>query len=66
MLEYQTQFLKKLKAFGPYLVEFHDDGFIEEKRYFSDCVVNGFNKKLVILITHNENTFLANDNQYQA
>lgn len=58
MVEYQVQFLKKLETLGPYLVEFRDDGSIKEKVY---CTVNGSNKRLVILITHDESTFSAND-----
>ena len=42
-------------------MEFRDDGSMEEKVYPSDCAVNGLNKRPVILITHDESTFLANN-----
>lgn len=57
---YQAQFLKKLKAFGLYLVKFCDNSFIKEKVYPLDCAVNGFNKRPVIFITHDKSTFLVN------
>ena len=31
------------------------------KEYLKDCVVDGPNKQLVIMITHNKSMFLAND-----
>ena len=34
--------------------------------YPLDCAVGGLNKRPVILITHDENTFLANDSRHQA
>lgn len=34
MIKYYTQFLKKLRVLGLYLVEFYDNNFIEEKVYF--------------------------------
>ena len=61
VIEYRAQFLKKLEALDLYLVEFCDDGSMEEKVYSSDFAVGGSNKRQVILITHNESTFLAND-----
>lgn len=66
MVEYRAQFLKELEAPGPYLVEFRNNGSMEEKVYPSDCAVNGPNKRPVILITHDENTFSANDGRHQA
>lgn len=66
MIEYQAWFLKKLKAFGLYLVEFCNNSFIKEKMYLSDYAVNGLNKRPVILITYNESTFLVNDSWLQA
>lgn len=39
---------------------------MEKKVYLSDCAVNGPNKRPVILITHNESTFSANDGRHQA
>lgn len=34
--------------------------------YFSNCAVGVPNKRLVILITYDKSTFLANNGQYQA
>lgn len=55
-----------MEVLGPYLVEFRDDGSMEEKVYPSDCAVNRPNKKPVILIIYDESTFMANDGQDQA
>lgn len=61
MIEYRTQFVNKLEVIGPYLLEFRDDGSMEKKVYPSNCTVNGPNKRPVILITHDESTFSANN-----
>lgn len=66
MVKYQTEFLKNQKAFNFDLVEFCDNSFVGKKLYPSDCTVNSLNKRQVIFITHNKNTFLANNGQYQA
>ena len=55
-----------MEALSPYLVKFRNDGFMEKKLYFSDCIVNDSNKQPVILIIHNESTFLAHNSQHQA
>lgn len=66
MVKYRAQFLKELEADGLYSVKFRDDGSMEEKVYPSDCAVNGPDKRPVILITHYESTFSANDGRHQA
>lgn len=45
-------------------MKFCNNGSIKKKVYFSDFAVNSSNKKPIILITNDENTFLANDSQY--
>lgn len=50
VIEYLTQFSKKLEVLSLYLVEFHNDCSLEEKVYLFNCVVNILNKRLVILI----------------
>lgn len=48
------------------MVKFCNDNFIEKKVYLSNYIINSSNKKLVILITYDKSTFLANDDWYQA
>ena len=43
-------------------MKFRNNNFIKEKIYFLNYIVNNLNKRLVTLIIHNENTFLANNN----
>ena len=61
MVEYKETFLNKIKALLPYFVKFSEDGLILPKDYPKDCAVGGPNKRLIIMITHNESTFAAND-----
>ena len=61
VVKYRAQFLKKLEALDFYLVEFCNDGSMEEKVYPLDYVVGGPNKRSVILITDDKSIFLAND-----
>ncbi|WP_375449336.1 hypothetical protein [uncultured Nostoc sp.] len=44
-----------------YLVEFDSEGNMKEKVYPDDCQVGGENRRPVIVITHDECTFSAND-----
>ena len=53
-------FLKVMKKLKPYFVLFNEDGIIKDKKYPFDCVIRGANRRLVIVITYNENTFSAN------
>lgn len=48
------------------MVEFKEDKTIKKKTYPSDCAVSGNQRRLVIMITHNECTFSANDGVRQA
>lgn len=61
MVEYRNKFLSEMKALKPYLVEFEEDSSIKSKVYPENCTVRGLEKRPVILITHDESTFNAND-----
>ena len=51
--------MEKLK---PYMVEFNEDGTMKPKGYLPDCAVEGENQQPIIVITHDECTFSANEN----
>ena len=61
VVDYRELFLDNMKALLPYLVEFKEDGFILPKEYSKDCAMGKSDQKPIILITHDKNTFLAND-----
>lgn len=63
MVEYRETFLKEMKLLLPYLVEFREDGIMIPKEYPDNCTVGGLNRRLVIMITHDESTFSANDSR---
>lgn len=65
MIEYCNKFLAEIEVLKPYLVEFEEDGSIKPKTYLNNCAIGGFEKRSVILITHDESTFNANDNCQQ-
>lgn len=48
------------------MVEFDKDGTIKPKVYVPDCAVDGKNKRPIIVITHDECTFPANDSVKKA
>ena len=50
-----------MKDLEPYLVEFEEDGSMKTKNYPDDCAVGGNIRRPVIVITHDECTFSAND-----
>lgn len=52
VVEYRETFLS---------VEFSDNGSILPKVYPDDCAVGGSNRRPIIMITHDESTFSAND-----
>lgn len=49
----------------PYLVELEKDGFIKRNNCLDDCVVGDNICQLVIVITHNEYIFFANNGIYR-
>lgn len=61
VVENRVNFLKVMEDLKPYMVEFEEDGTMKPKVYPDDCVVEGLNQRLVIVITYDEYTFTAND-----
>ena len=61
IVEYWKTFLKEIKSLLSYFVEFQDDGIILPKKYPKDYAVGRLNWQLIIIITHDESIFLAND-----
>ena len=61
VVEDRKNFLKKMEELKPYMIEFEEDGTIKAKTYPSDCVVGGPNRRPIVVITHDECTFSAND-----
>ena len=61
VVEDQKAFLKTMSDLEPYLVEFDLERNIKNKIYPDDCQVGGTNRQPVIVITHDECTFSAND-----
>ena len=55
-----------LETLSPYLVEFTSDGEIKEKEYPAGYEVGGSQCRPVIIITHDESIFSANDGKHQA
>lgn len=58
MIKYYSQFLKKLKVFNFYLIEFYQNYFIKPKIYLLNYIIKNFNKKLVIFIIYNNTIIL--------
>ena len=61
VVEDRIHFLKKMEELKPYMVEFNENGTMKPKVYPSDCAVEGKNRRPVIVITHDECTFSANN-----
>lgn len=61
VVEDRTNFLRKMEELKPYMVEFNEDGTMKPKVYPLDCAVEGENRRPIIVITHDECTFFAND-----
>ena len=57
----RVRFVEQMKKDEPYLVDFDSFGNILDKAYPEDCEVGGFQRRPLILITHDESTFSAND-----
>ena len=57
----RNAFVQTLETLAEYLVEFDEDGTIKDKVYPPGCEVYGSESRPVILITHDEATFSAND-----
>lgn len=66
VVEYRKWFLDEMERLSPYFVEFTPSGDMKEKTYPSDSEVGGPNKRPIIVITHDESVFSANDGKHQA
>ena len=62
----RIKFVKQMEKDAPYLVEFDSSGNILNKTYPEGCEVGGEQRRPMILITHDESTFSANDAKRQA
>ena len=61
VIEDCNNFLKKIEELKLYMVEFEEDGAMKAKTYLSDCKIGGPNQCSIVVITHDECTFSAND-----
>ena len=61
VIEDCNNFLKKMKELKPYMVEFEEDSAMKAKTYPSNCKVRGPNQSPIVVITHDECTFSANN-----
>ena len=61
VVEDRNRFLAKMEELKPYMVEFNEDGAMKAKDYPVDCAVGGEERRPVIVITHDECTFSANN-----
>ena len=61
VIEYQETFLNEMKLLLPYFVEFFEDSTIVPREYPNDCVVGRPDRKPIIMITHDESIFSANN-----
>lgn len=66
VVQYRKQFLEEMRRLSPYFVEFTSDGEMKEKTYPIDCEIGGPNARPIIVVTHDESTFSANDGKHQA
>lgn len=57
----RKNFLRKIEELKPYMVEIDKFGVMKPKVYPPDYAVGGGNRQPVIVITHDECTFSAND-----
>ena len=61
VVEDRKNFLGRMEELKPYVVEFEENGAMKEKIYPPDCAVHGPNRRPIIVITHDECTFSANN-----
>ena len=62
----RIKFVEQMKKDEPYLAEFDSSGTILDKSSPEDCEVGGSQRRPIIIITHDESTFSANDANKQA
>ena len=61
VVKYRKEFLGYLDSLKPYLVEFDENGDIKEKEYPPGCFPGSPTMKPIIMVTHDESVFHAND-----
>ena len=61
VVEYREIFLEEMKSLLLYSVKFEEDIRILPKKYLSNCVVGGPDRRPIIMITHDESTFSVNN-----
>lgn len=61
VVEDQTRFLQRMKELEPYMIEFEQDGTMKPKTYPSDCAAGGEKCQPIVVITHDESIFSANN-----
>jgi len=55
-----------MEEMSPYMAEFNEDGTMKPKQYPEGCNVGGLDCRPIIMITHDESIFSANDGRHQA
>lgn len=63
IFEYEEICLEEIKTLLSYFVEFNDNKSILLKIYSKDSSMGDLNKRAIIIVTHDESTFSANDRQ---
>ena len=66
MVENRNDFLRLMDELRLYTVKFEEDGTMKPKKYPSDCALESEERRLIILINHNECTFSANNDVRRA
>lgn len=61
VVEDRKNFLGRMEELKPYMVEFEENGAMKDKIYPPDCAVHGPSRRPIIVITHDECPFSAND-----
>lgn len=60
------QFLKIIKEFELYLIEFRENNTIKVKNYFLNCKLKNDKHWLIIVYTYNKYMFWLNNSIYKA
>lgn len=66
VVEDQNCFLTKMEELKSYIFEFNEDGAIKTKDYSVNYVIEGEERRPIIIITYDEYTFSANDGIWKA
>lgn len=62
MVKYREIFLKKMKFFLSYFMEFKEDGIILFKKYLDNCKIRNLSWLSIIMIRNNKSLFSTNNN----